>query len=169
MKRRALATALAALCYGAGAAAQDATPRTPWGHPDLQGTWTNATLTPLQRPVELGDKEFYTPEELEAFAAQRRAATNADRPLSAGEVGSYNDVFFERGSGGVKTGRTSLVVPFRNRSEVTGGEESISLATVPLRDGNLLYVLLVSPREEAGAYNAPFRRALESLRLGQQW
>ena len=81
-----------------------------WGHPDLQGTWTNATLTPLQRPVELGEKEFYTPEELEAFAAQRRAATNADRPLPAGEVGSYNDVFFERGAGSVKTGRTSLVI-----------------------------------------------------------
>jgi hypothetical protein len=71
-------------------------------------------LTPLQRPVELGDKEFYTPAELEAFAAQRMAATNADRPLPPGEVGSYNDVFFERGSGGVKTGRTSLVVEPRN-------------------------------------------------------
>jgi hypothetical protein len=99
---------------GAGAAAQDGAPRTPWGHPDLQGTWSNATLTPLQRPVELGDKEFYTPDELAAFAAQRRAATNADRPLPAGEVGSYNDVFFERGSGGVETGRTSLVVEPRN-------------------------------------------------------
>mgnify|MGYP003286438847 CR=1 FL=1 len=31
-----------------------AVPRTPWGHPDLQGRWTNATLTPLERPVELG-------------------------------------------------------------------------------------------------------------------
>jgi hypothetical protein len=114
MKRRASATALAALACGAGAAAQDGAPRTRWGHPDLQGTWTNATLTPLQRPVELGDKEFYTPDELAAFAAQRRAATNADRPLPAGEVGSYNDVFFERGSAGVETGRTSLVVEPRN-------------------------------------------------------
>ena len=30
--------------------------RTPWGDPDLEGTWTNATLTPLQRPPELGAK-----------------------------------------------------------------------------------------------------------------
>ncbi len=110
MKRRPLATAAAALLCSAGAVAQETVPRTPWGHPDLQGTWTNATLTPLQRPVELGEKEFYRPEELEAFAAQRRAATNADRPVPAGEVGSYNDIFFERGSGGVKTGRTSLVI-----------------------------------------------------------
>jgi hypothetical protein len=114
MRRRAWATALAALLGGGDAAAQDGVLRTTWGHPDLQGTWTNATLTPLQRPVELGEKEFYTPQELEAFAAQRRAATNADRPLPAGEVGSYNDVFFERGSGGVKTGRTSLIVEPRN-------------------------------------------------------
>src|SRR5215469_8412302 len=37
--------------------------RTPDGHPDLQGVWTNATITPLERPPELGAKEFYTTEE----------------------------------------------------------------------------------------------------------
>ena len=114
MTRRGLLIAVA-VGFGAGtAAAQDAPPRTPWGHPDFQGTWTNATLTPLQRPVELGDKEFYTAEELAQFAEQRRAATNADRPLRAGDVGSYNDAFFERGSGGVRTGRTSLVIEPRD-------------------------------------------------------
>src|SRR5688572_21297861 len=111
MKRRALALVTA---LGLGSASAQDAPRTPWGHPDLQGTWTNATLTPLQRPPELGDKEFYTPDELAQFAEQRRAATNADRPLRAGEVGSYNDVFFERGSGGVLTGRTSLVIEPRD-------------------------------------------------------
>jgi hypothetical protein len=38
-------------------------PRTPDGHPDLQGFWTNATITPLERPRELGAKEFFTAEE----------------------------------------------------------------------------------------------------------
>ena len=38
-------------------------PRTPDGHPDLQGFWTNATITPLERPKELGAKEFFTAEE----------------------------------------------------------------------------------------------------------
>ncbi len=115
MKRRALATSIV-LGFGAAGtvAAQDATPRTPWWHPDFQGTWTNATLTPLQRPAELADKEFYTPAELAEFAEQRRAATNADRPLRPGDVGSYNDAFFERGSGGVRTGRTSLVIAPRD-------------------------------------------------------
>ena len=31
--------------------------------PDLQGNWTLATFTPLQRPEHLGEKEFYTEEE----------------------------------------------------------------------------------------------------------
>jgi hypothetical protein len=38
-------------------------PRTPDGQPDLQGTWTNATNKPLERPAELGAKEFYTGQE----------------------------------------------------------------------------------------------------------
>ena len=85
-------------------------PRHSWGDPDLEGTWTNATLTTLQRPPELGAKAFFTPEEASAFDKQRLLATNADRPLRAGEVGAYNDVFFERGRAGVKTRRTSLIV-----------------------------------------------------------
>jgi hypothetical protein len=33
-------------------------PRTPGGHPDFQGYWTNSTYTPLERPTALGTKEF---------------------------------------------------------------------------------------------------------------
>jgi len=46
-------------------------PRTPWGDPDLRGVWMTATYTPLQRPVELGTKAFYT--EAEAVAAFKLA------------------------------------------------------------------------------------------------
>jgi hypothetical protein len=97
------------------AAAFSQTPqRTAWGHPDLQGVWTNATLTPLQRPADLAAKEFFTVEEVAAFERQRLAQTNADRPLPPGEVGSYNDAFFERGTSIVKTRRTSLVIEPRD-------------------------------------------------------
>ncbi|MYN64781.1 MAG: hypothetical protein F4X11_07105 [Acidobacteria bacterium] len=41
-------------------------PRTPWGHPDLQGYWTSSTYTPLQRPESLGDQAFLSEEELAA-------------------------------------------------------------------------------------------------------
>lgn len=86
------------------------TAKLPWGDPDLEGTWSNATLTQLQRPAELGTKTHFTPEEAAAFARQRIEQTNADRPSRPGEVGAYNDVFFERGTGGVKSRRTSLVI-----------------------------------------------------------
>jgi hypothetical protein len=46
-------------------------PLTAAGQPDLQGHWTNDTYTPFERPAELGDKAFYTPEEAEAFFKTR--------------------------------------------------------------------------------------------------
>jgi len=84
--------------------------RLPWGDPDLEGRWSNATLTTLQRSPDLADKAFFTPEEAAAWVATRLEATNADRPLRPGEVGAYNDAFFERGTRGVESLRTSLIV-----------------------------------------------------------
>jgi hypothetical protein len=101
--------ALAVLFAVASVRAQNA-PRLPWGDPDLEGIWTNATLTTLQRAPELGAKAFFTAEEAAAWEKQRVQATNADRPLRAGEVGAYNDAFFERGTRGVKSRRTSLII-----------------------------------------------------------
>ena len=46
-------------------------PRTPDGQPDLQGFWTNDTVTPLERPAEFGNKEFLTAEEAAAYAKKR--------------------------------------------------------------------------------------------------
>ena len=51
--------------------AEVSVPRTPWGVPDLQGRWTNATVTLLERPAELGTKEFFT--EAEAAEYQKGA------------------------------------------------------------------------------------------------
>jgi hypothetical protein len=42
-------------------------PRTSDGQPDLQGIWTNLTLTPLERPPELGAKAFFTPAEAQEY------------------------------------------------------------------------------------------------------
>ena len=50
-----------------------ASPRTPDGQPDLQGYWTNDSYTPLERPLELGTKEFFTREEALAYFKQRQA------------------------------------------------------------------------------------------------
>jgi hypothetical protein len=54
-------------------------PRTVWGDPDLQGIWNYATMTPLERSRELGEKAVFTPEEAAAFERQtldRQAVTN---------------------------------------------------------------------------------------------
>src|SRR4029450_12914078 len=59
-------------------------------------------------------KHCSTAAEAETFAQTRVEQTNADRPARAGEVGAYNDVFFERGKRGVKSRRTSLVVEPRD-------------------------------------------------------
>jgi len=53
-------------------------PRTPWGDPDLQGTWDYRTITPLERARELGNREFYTEEEKKAL--EERAGRRMDAP-----------------------------------------------------------------------------------------
>ena len=80
---------------------------------DLQGTWTNATITSFERPVELGDKEFLTEKEIKELEA-RAAANRVDRPPQAGDVGNYNQFWFDSGTKTVKDGRTSLLVEPRN-------------------------------------------------------
>ena len=88
-------------------------PRTADGHPDLQGIWTNATLTPLQRPTELASKPYFTEQEAAAYVKQRvEQQRNADRPEARkkGDPGSYNQAFFDSGERIVKTRRTSLVI-----------------------------------------------------------
>jgi hypothetical protein len=101
-----------------GSIADAQTARTPWGAPDLQGTWSNATLTPLQRPPELKDKEFFTPEEAKAYVRQRLSAVSGDENIQAdkqsGNVGSYNDAWMDRGNDVVPTRRTSLIVDPKN-------------------------------------------------------
>src|SRR5216117_4090018 len=47
-------------------------PRTPDGKPDLQGIWSNNTLTPFERPKGLGTKEFYTDQEFAELARRVR-------------------------------------------------------------------------------------------------
>ena len=87
-------------------------PKTADGQPDLQGTWTNATITPFERPAALAGKAFLTEKEaadLERQAAQRRANADEAKPR-AGDVGNYNDFWFDSGTRVVATRQTSLVV-----------------------------------------------------------
>ena len=97
------------------AMAQDA-PTTSWGAPDLQGVWDFRTITPLQRPEDLGDKAFLTEEE----AAERENAAierdielweaDARRTEAGGSVGGYNNFWMDRGTRVIGTRATSLIV-----------------------------------------------------------
>ncbi len=84
-------------------------PRTLDGAPDLQGIWTNATITPFERPEAMSGQAVLTEEE--AAEAERQAALdNVDRPPPPGSVGSYNRFWFDSGTDVVSTRQTSLVV-----------------------------------------------------------
>ena len=64
-------------------------PRTPYGHPDLQGFWSNQTYTPLERREGVAGA-FHTPEELariESGAAARESAQT--------EPGTIPDVHYD--------------------------------------------------------------------------
>ena len=119
MSHRCLAavfTVIAVVALSAIPAAAQTAPRTPWGQPDLQGVWDFRTITPMQRPEDLGDKEFLTEEEaanLEQEAVDRdiRLWDRGARRTEAGEnVGGYNNFWMDRGTRTIGTRRTSLIV-----------------------------------------------------------
>jgi hypothetical protein len=88
-----------------------------FGQRDLQGIWTNATLTPLERPRELAGKEFFTEAEAAAYEKQGRERNDADRRDSNADADlavGYNAAWWDRGTRIVSTRRTSLVVDPRD-------------------------------------------------------
>ncbi len=62
----------------AAAAKRSTLTRTPWGDPDLQGVWDYRTITPLERPANVGGREFLT--DAEATQLEARAAKRLDQP-----------------------------------------------------------------------------------------
>ena len=87
--------------------------RTPDGQPDLQGVWSFATITPLERPAELAGKEFFTPKEAADYERQILKRNNMDRrdgPVEDDVRRAYNDFWWDRGTRIVKTRRTSLII-----------------------------------------------------------
>jgi hypothetical protein len=89
-------------------------PHTPWGDPDLQGVWNDATSTPLARPGGLTDKPVLTDEEAAEF--ERDLAYNLTRDRRDGgpqaDVNrAYNEHWMDaRRLAITKDHRTSLIV-----------------------------------------------------------
>ncbi len=88
-------------------------PRTESGHPDLQGVWSNAILTPLERPPEFGDQAFLTAEQATAYRDQRRREMfRGDRTVDVETdvTHAYNDFWWDWGTEIARTRRTSLII-----------------------------------------------------------
>jgi hypothetical protein len=130
---------MAAIAVASWAPAQESgtnrtVPRTSDGRPDLSGTYDTATLTPLERPTELGDKLFLTEEEAAAIENDERALTDKlarpsdpereappvggdGSPGPYGNVGGYNWFWIDRGTRAFELDgrrRTSIIVDPKN-------------------------------------------------------
>jgi hypothetical protein len=85
--------------------------RTPWGEPDLQGIWTDETATPLQRPAQFANQEFFTEAQRAQLDQQRTTLLDRDKRSDRGTErdvsGAYNSVFLSVKRVGA---RTSLIV-----------------------------------------------------------
>src|SRR5882672_2393575 len=82
-------------------------PRTPDGQPDLQGIWTNATYSPLERPKNV-TKEFYSREE--ALELAKRAAAEEGEQT---EPGTIADVHYDFTQFGLDRSQSALALNLR--------------------------------------------------------
>jgi hypothetical protein len=113
-----VAVAVAAALTGLAAGAQEPQ-RTAWGEPDISGVYSEFTTAPLERDLALGEKEFFTPEEYEAFVQQRvsqRFASDDTEPGTPQDVHYSMEMFALDENEGVTTPnlRTSIVTSPKN-------------------------------------------------------
>ena len=110
-RSRGLFASAAAQQSQASAAGSWVVPRTPDGHPDLQGNWTNETITPFERSEEQ-ESPVLTWEQVQELQGNAEARiergarpSDPDRPApraggseATGSVGGYNNVYIDRGT-----------------------------------------------------------------------
>ena len=111
-------TALLLLLPALAAADEWQQPRMPWGDPDLQGIWTNATLTTLERPDELEGLVITEPQAAALEKYGEEVLEDIDNlpegDLKAGEnVGGYNSAWLDPGTRVLRVNeqpRSSIIV-----------------------------------------------------------
>jgi len=84
---------------------------TPWGDPDLQGTWSNLSAVPLERPAALASKPFFTADEAANVEKNALATTLDNVAALVPTSGEFNEIWLESEKGRVpRTLSTALVV-----------------------------------------------------------
>jgi hypothetical protein len=140
--------------------------RTVDGQPDLQGYWTNNTKTPLERPRELGAKEFYTEQELADLVKreQNRVQKNEEegRPT---EPGTDADVHYDFSQFGLDPGQTKQTWN-RRTSLIVGPEGRIPPMLPEARKRNAE----IAAKNKGHEFDGPENRPLSArcLVLGQE-
>jgi hypothetical protein len=138
-------------------------PRTPDGHPDLQGNWTNATITPIQRPD--GQGAVLTSEQVAAVEGSRQeyieeayAPSDPDREAPPAGGIFTGDPLFDAASGG-SGGYNYFYIDGGDRVAVYNGEPRSSIVTRP-ENGRI-------PALTAEGQQRLAERAAESRRFGE--
>ncbi|MBT4518432.1 MAG: hypothetical protein HOC23_00385 [Halieaceae bacterium] len=122
-------------------------PQMAWGEPDLQGTWTNATITLLERPDEFPNLVLTEDEAraMEGVTAQMFVENDnvSEGDLVAGEnVGGYNSFWMDPGT----------------RAARVNGEPRSSIVVEP-EDGQIPYNLWSKIRKYWELYTTVFRKS----------
>ena len=97
--------------------------RTPDGQPDLQGVWSSASVIPLERPKDLGAKEFFTKEEAEAYEKKMLAVHEVSTP------GTYGDVHYSMAQFGLEKGQAQVASTIR--TSIIVGPDRASPSMLP--------------------------------------
>lgn len=84
-----------AVCLALTGCSEAGQSRTSWGEPSLAGVYSEFTLAPVERPLELGTQEFFTPEEARAYQARVLEAADQDDETVAG---TPEDVHYDMGT-----------------------------------------------------------------------
>ena len=106
---------LAGMPFAAQQGAPELEP-TPWGAPDLRGVWDFRTITPLERPEELGEQERFSSAEAADFEQRTLARRDKDRRTEDGlsaqadVANAYNQFWWDYGDKLTEDRRTSLIV-----------------------------------------------------------
>ncbi len=119
-------------------------PRTPHGHPDLEGFWSNQTYTPLERPDGV-EAAFYSREEVAAIEGGRAARESAQT-----EPGTIPDVHYDFTQFGL------------DRSQAARAQNLRTSMIVDPPDGRL-------PPVNAAGERTAAERAEAQARLGGRW